>query len=94
MYIYKNKLGCNNSEIMDKILKKNHCYYTSLIYLTGIILPQLKKQSAEISKWTDSGLKPKLKKYFEQNTNKQFTIKVLDDEMSGNFVKVIKEYCQ
>jgi hypothetical protein len=35
-----------------------------------------------------------IKEYFEKNPDKKFTIEILDDEMSGNFVKVIKEYCQ
>ena len=47
-----------------------------------------------MSKWTTSGIKPKLKEYFEKNPEKNFTIKILNDEMSGNFVKVIIEYCQ
>jgi hypothetical protein len=94
MYIDKNKLGYNDSGIMDKILKKNLVYSTSLIYLNGIILPQLKEQNPEMSNWKVNGIKPKLKEYFEKNPDKKFTIKILDDEMSGNFVKVIKEYCQ
>ena len=35
-----------------------------------------------------------MKDFFEKNPEKKFTIKILDDEMSGNFVKVIKVYCQ
>ena len=57
-------------------------------------MPQLKEQSEEISKWSNTGLKPNLKEYFEKNPEKKFTIKIIDDEMSGNFIKVIKEYCQ
>ena len=94
MYIDKNKLGYNDSGIMDKILKKNLAYSTSSIYLNGIILPQLKEQNPEMSNWKVNGIKPKLKEYFEKNPDKKFTIEILDDEMSGNFVKVIKEYCQ
>ena len=94
MYIDKNKLGYNDSGIMDKILKKNLAFSTSSIYLNGIILPQLKEQNPEMSSWKVNGIKPKLKEYFEKNPDKKFTIEILDDEMSGNFVKVIKEYCQ
>ena len=94
MYVDKNKQGYSNHKIMGEILKKNLAYSTSLIYLQGIILPQLKEQCLEMSKWTTSGIKPKLKEYFEKNPEKNFTIKILNDEMSGNFVKVIKEYCQ
>ena len=94
MYVDKNKIGFKDTEVINKVLIKALSYSASLIYLQGIILPQLKKQSDEISNLKTSGLKPKLKEYFEKNPNKQFTIKILDDEMSGNFVKVIKEYCQ
>ena len=94
MYIDKNKLGYRAPEIMNKIFKKNLTLSTSLIYIQGIILPKLKKQEPEMSNWKVNGIKPKLKEYFEKNPDKNFTIKILDDEMSGNFVKVIKEYCQ
>ena len=48
----------------------------------------------EFRKWGQTGLKPKLKEYFQNNPDKKYTIKILDDEMSCNFIKVIKEYCQ
>ena len=94
MYAKKMKQGCKDKNIMDKILCKNLAYSTSLIYLQDVILAKLKQQSADFINWKKIGLKPKLKEYFQNNPDKKFTIKILDDEMSGNFIKVIKEYCQ
>ena len=94
MYAKKMKQGCKDKNIMDKILCKNLTYSTSLIYLQDVILAKLKQQSADFINWEKIGLKPKLKEYFQNNPDKKFTIKILDDEMSGNFIKVIKEYCQ
>lgn len=79
---------------MRKVLGKNLGYSTSLIYLQGIVLPQLKKQSDEFAKWGTTDLKPKFKEFFEKNPDKKFTIKIMNDEMSAHFIKVIKEYCQ
>ena len=94
MYVDKNKIGYKDNDIMQKILGKSLAYSTSLIYLQGIVLPQLKKQNTEIAKWTQAGLKPNLQKFFLNNPDEKFTIKILDDEMSGNFVKTIKEFCK
>ena len=94
MYADEMKQGRKDKNIMDKILHKTLTYSTSLIYLEEVILPQLKQQSKEFSNWGKNGIKPKLKEYFKNNPDKKFTIKILDDEISGNFIKVIKEYCQ
>ena len=94
MFIDKNNLGYKDKNIIKKVLHKNIVLSTSLIYLQGIVFPQLKKQNSEIRKWSKYGLKPKLKEFFKNNSNEKFTIKIINDEMSNNFIKTIKEYCK
>ena len=94
-YMYVDRMN-NKSEyydVMDKIMKKNLCDSTSLIYLKGIVLPQLKQQAPEFSTWTNYELKPKLQEYFKNNPERKFIIMLPEDEMTSHFISVISEYC-
>ena len=93
-FMYVGKNNDVNEGIMQNVLKKNLTYSTSMIYLQGIVLPQLKQQDAEIKKWGSSKTRENLQKYFEEHPDKKFTIKVIEDETSDNFTKTIKEYWQ
>ena len=51
MFVDKNNLGYKDKNIMEKILIKHLAFSTSSIYLRGLILPQMKKQNPEITKF-------------------------------------------
>ena len=94
MFSFKNNLGYEDPNIINKVLKRNLSFSTSLIYLQNIIKPQIIKQSKELSNLNDVGIKPTLKEYFASHPSKKFIIKVIDDEMTESFVKTMKEFCQ
>ena len=88
-YVEQNK---GKHPTMKDIMKKNLSLSTSSIYLQGIVRPQIMQQSSELAKLGWAGLKPKLVEYFKEHPKAQFKITVLDNEMSGNFVKTIQEF--
>ena len=90
-YVEQNK---GNQATIQDLIKKSLSHSTSLIYLQGIVRPQIMKQSTELAHISPTGLKPKLVEYFKENPNTQFKIKVLDNEMSGNFVKTMQEFSE
>ena len=91
MYVAKNNHKKND---IHNILCKSLTDTTSLIYLKNIILPQLKKQDQEFSKWKDANLKSKFQTYFIEHPDKQFTIKLIEDKITNSCIKTIKEFCQ
>ena len=94
MYIEKNKKGFIDENIMNTVLKKKLHYSTSLIYLKGIVEPQIKEQYPQIKNVEATGIKNKLKTLFEENPDMQFEIKILRDEMADNFIKVMHEFAR
>ena len=52
------------------------------------------KQSSELAHISSTGLKPRLIEYFKEHPKVQFRLKVLDNEMSGNFVKTMQEFSE
>ena len=91
IYVEQNK---GKFSIVQDIMKKSLICSTSLIYLQGIIRPQIIQQSSELSKLGINGLKPRLVGYFKEHPKAQFKIKVLDNDMSGNFVKTMQEFSE
>ena len=91
MYVEQNK---GNLPTMQNIMKKTLSHSTSLIYLQGIVRPQIMKQSSELAHISSTGLKPRLIEYFKEHPKVQFRLKVLDNEMSGNFVKTMQEFSE
>lgn len=59
---------------MQDIMKKSLSYSTSLIYLQGIVRPQIMKQSSELAHLSLSGLKSRLIEYFKEYPNAQFKL--------------------
>ena len=90
-YVEQNK---GNQPTIPDLIKKSLSHSTSLIYLQGIVRPQIMQQSSELAHISSTGLKPKLVEYFKEHPKAQFKIKVLDNEMSGNFVKTMQEFSE
>lgn len=90
-YVDKNRNGDGN---IEKALKKKLTLSTSAIYLREIIRPQIKAQCLSLSNLNVDGIKPRLKKYFEENPNAQFKIKVIKDKMTDSFIETMQEYCE
>lgn len=82
----------NNSTTSDIVETKNLAYSTSLIYLQGIIRSQLQKQCPELKDLKADGIKPALKKYFKENPNAHFDIKILNTPMTQDFISTIQEW--
>lgn len=96
MYVDKNKIGYKDKDILKTVLERKILTYSpSLIYLKGIILPQLKLQSSYFASCnTGAGLKNKFKYYFEHNPDKKFYIKIIEDNWADSFIATMKEYCK
>ena len=94
MYIDKNNKGFVDKNTINSVVRKNLTYSTSLIYLRGIVEPQIKEQYPQIKNVEGSNIKTKLKTLYEKNPDKQFEIKILKDEMADNFIKVMQEFAE
>ena len=94
MYIKKNSKGFIDKNTINSVLKKDLSYSTSLIYLKGIVEPQIKEQYPQIKNVEGSNIKNKLKTLFEKSPDMQFEIKILKDKMADNFIKVMQEFAE
>ena len=72
---------------MQDIMKKSLSYSTSLIYLQGIVRPQIMKQLSELAHLSLSGLKSRLIEYFKEHPNAQFKLIPVRNKFS------ISEFC-
>jgi hypothetical protein len=93
-YIEKNNKGFVDKNTINSVVRKNLTYSTSLIYLKGIVGPQIKAQYPQIKNVEGSNIKNKLKTFYEKNPDKQFEIKILKDKMADNFIKVMQEFAE
>lgn len=72
---------------MQDIMKKTLTHSTSLIYLQGLVRPQIMKQSSELAHLSLSGLKSGLIEYFKEHPNAQFKLIPVRNKFS------ISEFC-
>ncbi len=91
-FAYKNEnRELNDKEIMQKILQSPilMSYSPKLIYLSKIVIPQMKKQDKDMAGIWGNKIKQKVIEYLKDDSNKKknYTINVISSDVTEDFVK-------